>query len=165
MTEQIYNNIINAIIPFAKATTDTEKRFVVAQEIVDRLFISNCFSVVEMNNFIKNELSSILELSKQETQILLNNYETKRIIIDDKLKIAKMKQALNKIKVEDNQIVRITRKIEVEEICKHLVESKFVYNQKLLFNFIMIDLCNHFKLSNTEKQEILQEVKQWMLEK
>lgn len=165
MEEEIKNNIINTIIPFANATTDAEKRFVVAQDVVDRLFISNCFSVVEMNNFIKNELSSILGLPKQETQILLNNYETKRIIIDDKLKIAKMKQALNKIKVKDNQIVKLTRKIEVEKICKHLVESKFISNQKLLFNFIMSDLCNYFRLSYEEKQDVLQEVKQWMLEK
>ena len=59
---QQLNNIIEQIKYFASATT-SENRFVVAQDMIDRLFISNYFSVDDMTNLIKNELTSIFNVS------------------------------------------------------------------------------------------------------
>jgi len=162
------NNIIDTVIHLAtsqKATQGDENRLVVAQNIIDRLFISNCVSVAEMTNIIKNELSTTLNLSAPETENLLKQYKTTRAIVDDKLKIAQMKQALFNVKSVDDPFTKLIRKSEIEEISKYLIDSKFINSQELLHYFIMKDLCNHFKLSYEEKKEIYQEVKQWMRKK
>lgn len=161
------NNIKDTIVHFAtsQATPDGGNRLVVAQNIIDRLFISNCVSVVEMTNIIKNELTVTLNLSEQETETLLKQYETTRTIVEDKLKISQLRQTLSKVKDVDSTITRIIRKPEIEELSKYLVDSNFISNQKLLYNFIINDLCNHFKLTYEEKLEISREVKKWMRKK
>lgn len=159
------NNITATVIQLvtSKATQGDENRLVVAQNIIDRLFISNCVSVAEMTDIIKNELSTILNLSGQEKEILLSQYEKTRLIVEDRLKIARLKQALTSIKFnENNKIIELTRKFEVEGISKNLIYSNFISSQELLHYFIMRDLCNHFKLSYEEKKELVQEVRKWM---
>lgn len=158
------NNITDTVLHLvtSQATQGDENRLAVAQNIVDRLFAANCVSIEEITNLIKNELSTILKLSEQETDILLKKFEESKIIVDDKLKIAQLKQALSEIKDVDNPITKITRKLEIEQISKYLIESNFIDSQKLLHYFIMRDLCNHFKLSYEEKKELVQEVRKWM---
>lgn len=167
MTEQETNNITDIVIHLATtlATQDDENRLVVARNIIDRLFISNCVSVAGMTNIIKNELASTLNLSEQETETLLKQYKTTKSIVDDKLKIAQLKQALSKIKNVDSTFTKLIRKEEVAEISKKLINSKFISSQELLHYFIMRDLCNHFKLSYEEKKEIYKGVKRWMRKK
>lgn len=161
------NNITDTVIHLAtlKATQDDQNRLVVAKNIIDRLFISNCVSMSEMTNIIKNELTAILDLSEQETETLLKQYETTKTIVDDKLKIAQLKQALSKIKDVDSTFTKLIRTTEIKEISKSLIASKFISSQELLHYFIMKDLCNHFKLSYDEKEEIYKEVKRWMRKK
>lgn len=161
--EEIKNIVIH--LATSKATQGDENRLVVAQGIIDRLFISNCITVAEMTNLIKNELTVTLNLSEQETETLLKQYEITRLMVEDKLKISKLKQTLFKVKDVDTKITRMIRKPEIEELNKYLVDSNFISNQKLLYNFIINDLCNHFKLTYEEKLEISVEVKQWMRKK
>lgn len=158
------NNIKDIIVHLAtsQATPDDGNRLVVAQNIIDRLFISNCVTVAKMTNLIKNELTVTLDLSEQETETLLKQYETTRTIVEDKLKISQLKQTLSKVKDVDSTITRIIRKSEIEELSKYLVDVNFISNQKLLYNFIINDLCNHFKLTYEEKLEFSREVKKWM---
>ena len=165
--QDIINTIKDTVVHLAisQATQGDKNRLEVAQNIIDRLFISNCVSVVEMTNIIKNELTVTLNLSEQETETLLKQYETTRTIVDDNLKIGKLKQILSKIKDVDSTITRMIRKSEMEELSKFLVYSNFIYNQKLLYYFIINDLCNHFKLTYEERLEISREVKQWMQKK
>lgn len=165
--QDIVNTIKNTVVHLAisQVTPDDENRLVVAQNIIDRLFISNCITVAEMTNLIKNELTVTLNLSEQETETLLKQYEITRIMVEDKLKISKLKQTLFKVKDVDTKITRMIRKPEIEELNKYLVDSNFISNQKLLYNFIINDLCNHFKLTYEEKLEISVEVKQWMRKK
>lgn len=163
MMEEMKDTIIHLATP--PATQGDENRLVVAQNIIDRLFISNCVSVAEMTNLIKNELTVILDLSEQETETLLKQYETTKTIVDDKLKIAQLKQALSKIKNVDDTFTKLIRKTEIAEISKNLIDSKFISSQELLHYFIMRDLCNHFKLSCEEKKEIYKEVRRWMRKK
>lgn len=165
--QDIVNTIKNTVVHLAisQVTPDDENRLVVAQNIIDRLFISNCITVAEMTNLIKNELTVTLNLSEQETETLLKQYEITRIMVEDKLKISKLKQTLFKVKDVDAKITRMIRKPEIEELNKYLVDSNFISNQKLLYNFIINDLCNHFKLTYEEKLEISVEVKQWMRKK
>lgn len=162
--QDIVNTIKNTVVHLAisQVTPDDENRLVVAQNIIDRLFISNCITVAEMTNLIKNELTVTLNLSEQETETLLKQYEITRIMVEDKLKISKLKQTLFKVKDVDTKITRMIRKPEIEELSKYLVDSNFISNQKLLYNFIINDLCNHFKLTYEEKSEISREVKKWM---
>lgn len=162
---QQHNNIIEQVKYFADATQGDKNRLAVAKNIIDRLFISNCISETQMTNLIKNELTTILKLSEQETEKLLERYKTTKAMVDDKLKIAQFKQALAKIKNVDNSIIKMTRKLEIEQISKYLIDSNFISSQELLHNFIMKDLCNHFKLTYEEKKEIYKEVKEWMREK
>lgn len=161
------NNITDTVIQLAtlQVTQGDENRLCVAQNIIDRLFISNCVSADEMTNLIKNELTVTLNLSEQEKETLLEGYKTKKSIVDDRLKIAKLKQALSKIKNVESTFTKMTRKMEIEEISKKLIESNFIYSQELLHYFIMRDLCDHFKLSYEEKKEIYKEIKQWMRKK
>lgn len=158
------NNIKDTIVHFAtsQATQGDESRLVVAQNIIDRLFISNCVTVAEMTNLIKNELTVTLNLSEQETETLLKQYETTRTIVEDKLKISQLKQTLSKVKDADSTITRMIKKSEIEELSKYLVDSNFISNHKLLYYFIINNLCNHFKLTYEEKLEISREVKKWM---
>lgn len=161
------NNITDTVIHLATppATQGDKNRLVVAQNIIDRLFISNCVSMAEMTNIIKNELTAILDLSEQETETLLKKYETTKTIVDDKLKIAQLKQALSKIKDVDSTFTKLIRITEIKEISKSLIDSNFISSQELLHYFIMKDLCNHFKLSYEEKKEIYKEVRRWMRKK
>lgn len=149
----------------SQATQGDGNRLVVAQNIIDRLFVSNYISVAEMTDIIKNELTVILDLSEQETETLLKQYETTKSIVDDKLKVAQLKQALSKIKNVDDTFTKLIRKTEIAEISKNLIDSKFISSQELLHYFIMKDLCNHFKLSYDEKEEIYKEVRRWMRKK
>ena len=41
----------------SKATQGDKNRLVVAQNIIDRLVVSNCISTAEITNIIKNELT------------------------------------------------------------------------------------------------------------
>ena len=109
------NNIKDIIVHLAtsQATPDDGNRLVVAQNIIDRLFISNCVTVAKMTNLIKNELTVTLDLSEQETETLLKQYETTRTIVEDKLKIAQLKQVLSKIKDVDSTITKLIRKTEI----------------------------------------------------
>lgn len=165
--QDIVNTIKNTVVHLAtsQVTPDDENRLVVAQNIIDRLFISNCVTVAEMTNLIKNELTVTLNLSEQETEELIKQYKKTRTIVDDKLKISKLKQTLSKIKNVDSTITRMIRKSEIEGLSKYLIDSNFISNEKLLYYFIITDLCNHFKLTYEEKLEISREVKQWMRKK
>lgn len=55
---QEITNITDIVIHLAtsKATQGEHTRLAVAQNIIDRLFVSNCITVAEMTNIIKNEL-------------------------------------------------------------------------------------------------------------
>lgn len=163
MMEEIKDIVIH--LATSPATRGDENRLVVAKNIIDRLFISNCISVAEMTNLIKNELTVTLNLSEQETETLLKQYEETRTIVDDKLKIAQLKQSLYKIKNDDSTITKMIKKSEIEELSKYLIDMNFISNQELLYYFIINDLCNHFKLTYEEKLEISKEVKQWMRKK
>ena len=165
--QDIVNTIKDTVVHLAtsQATPDDGNRLVVAQNIIDRLFISNCVTVAEMTNLIKNELTVTLNLSEQETETLLKQYETTRTIVEDKLKISQLRQTLSKVKDVDTTITRMIRKSEIEELSKYLVDVNFISNQKILYNFIINDLCNHFKLTYEEELEISREVKQWMRRK
>lgn len=165
--QDIVNTIKNTVVHLAtsQATQGDENRLVVAQNIIDRLFISNCITVADMTDLIKNELTVTLNLSEQETEELIKQYKKTRTIVDDKLKISKLKQTLSKINDGYSTITRMIRKSEIEGLSKYLIDRNFISNEKLLYYFIITDLCNHFKLTYEEKLEISREVKQWMRKK
>ena len=165
--QDIVNTIKNTVVHLAtsQATQGDENRLVVAQNIIDRLFISNCITVADMTDLIKNELTVILNLSEQETEELIKQYKKTRTIVDDKLKISKLKQTLSKINDGYSTITRMIRKSEIEGLSKYLIDRNFISNEKLLYYFIITDLCNHFKLTYEERLEISREVKQWMQKK
>lgn len=153
MTEQIKNNIINQIKYFEKATTN-ENRFVVAKELVDRLFITDYFSLDEMANFIKNELASIFNLTEQETETILKEYEDKEKVINDKLKIAQLKKSLQDIPIYEQELLKCLNLVEVENIVDYIVNNIEIYNINHIKDFVMSDLSQYFKLTNEEKAEL-----------
>ena len=153
MNEQIKNNIINQIKHFEKATTN-ENRFVVAKELVDRLFVADYFSVVEMANFIKNELASIFSLTEQETETILKEYEDKEKVINDKLKIAQFKKSLQDIPIYEQELVKCLNLVEVENIVDYIVNNIDIYNINHIKDFVMIDLAEYFRITEEEKAEL-----------
>ena len=167
MTEQIKNNIINQIKYFEKATTN-ENRFVVAKELVDRLFVTDYFSLDEMANFIKNELASIFNLTEQETETILKEYEEeheneeenkrenedKEKVINDKLKIAQLKKSLQDIPIYEQELLKCLNLVEVENIVDYIVNNIEIYNINHIKDFVMSDLSQYFKLTNEEKAEL-----------
>lgn len=64
MMEEIKDIVIH--LETSPATRGDENRLVVAKNIIDRLFISNCISVAEMTNLIKNELTNKKEMKCNE---------------------------------------------------------------------------------------------------
>lgn len=153
MTEQTKNNIINQIKHFEKATTN-ENRFVVAKELVDRLFITDYFSIDEMANFIKNELASIFSLTEQETKTILKEYEDKEKVINDKLKIAQLKKSLQDIPIYEQELLQCLNLVELEKIVSFIVNNIEIYNKQILNDFVMIDLAQYFRITEEEKTEL-----------
>ncbi|MCI8290905.1 MAG: hypothetical protein HFJ25_01425 [Clostridia bacterium] len=149
------DNVIEQIKHYASVTTN-ENRFVVAQDIIDRLFISNYFSVDDMANFIKNELASIFSLSSIETELLLQEYEGKQKIMHDKLEIVKLKESLEDIPVYQEPI-KCLNFPQVQKIVQYIINNEIIYNKQLFIDFVLNDLSNHFELDEEEKKE-LQEV-------
>ncbi len=152
---QQLNNIIEQIRYFASATTN-ENRLIMAQEIVDRLFISNYFSVDDMTNLIKNELTSIFNLSSPETELLLKEYDNKQKLIHDKLEIVKLKESLEDIPVYAEPI-KCLNFPQVQKIVQYIINNETIYNRQLLIDFVLNDLSNYFELDEEETKE-LQEV-------
>ena len=150
MKEQTKNNIINQIKHFEKATTN-ENRFVVAKELIDRLFIADYFSFDEMDNFIKNELTSIFNLTEQETETILKEYEDKEKVINDKLKIAQLKKSLQDIPIYEQELLKCLNLVEVENIVDYIVNNIEIYNKQILNDFVMIDLVQYFRITDEEK--------------
>lgn len=153
MNEQIKNNIINQIKHFEKATTN-KNRFVVAKELVDRLFITDYFSIDEMANFIKNELASIFSLTEQETKTILKEYEDKEKVINDKLKIAQLKKSLQDIPIYEQELLQCLNLVELEKIVSFIVKNIEIYNKQILNDFVMIDLAQYFRITEEEKTEL-----------
>lgn len=149
------DNVIEQIKHYASVTTN-ENRFVVAQDIIDRLFISNYFSVDDMANFIKNELASIFSLSSIETELLLQEYEGKQKIMHDKLEMVKLKESLEDIPVYQEPI-KCLNFPQVQKIVQYIINNEIIYNKQLFIDFVLNDLSNHFELDEEEKKE-LQEV-------
>lgn len=157
MDQKIYEDntkkIIRKVTYIAQATTN-ENRFVVAKELVDRLFVADYFSVVEMANFIKNELASIFSLTEQETETILKEYEDKEKVINDKLKIAQLKKSLQDIPIYEQELVKCLNLVEVENIVDYIVNNIEIYNINHIKDFVMIDLAQYFKLTEEEKAEL-----------
>lgn len=149
---QQINNIIEQIRYFASATTN-ENRLIMTQEIVDRLFISNYFSIDDMTNLIKNELTSIFNLSSPETELLLKKYDNKQKLIHDKLEIVKLKECLEDIPVYAEPI-KCLNFPQVQKIVQYIINNEIIYNRQLLIDFVLNDLSNYFELDEEEKKEI-----------
>ena len=159
MTEQAKDNIKNQIKLFSKAITSDASRFVMAKEVTDRLFISNYFKFEEMTNFVKNELNSIFSLSEEQTQIILRQFEEKHKMINDKLEIAKLKSILEETPIYGSDGLNCFNLIEVKKIVRYIINNNLIANRKFLQDFVSNDLSTHFKLSEENKKEIMEELK------
>ncbi len=158
MTEQTKDNITNQIKLYSKYITSDESRFVMAKEIIDRLFISSYFKFEEMTNFVKNELTSIFSLSEEQTQIILKQFEEKYQMINDKLKIAKLKLILEETPIYEVDELHCFNLIEVKKIVRYIINNNLIASKQILQDFVINDLSTHFKLDEENKKEIMEEL-------
>lgn len=156
MTEQTKDKIKNQIRFYSKAITSDESRFVMAKEVMDRLFVSNYLNFEEMMDFIKNELTSMLSLSVEQTQIILKQFEEKYQMINDKLEIAKLKLILEETPIYESDELHCFNLIEVKKIVRYIINNNLIANKQILQDFVINDLSTHFKLNEENKKEVME---------
>lgn len=155
MTEQELKKFCIQALEEVPVPQNVKERFRVATDFADRLFIANYFSKENRANFVKNELSSHFELRDEEVKAILNRLEEEEQCVNEKIQIVKFKRALKYVPIyNDEFLFQGMNLIEVKEIIKYIEENYNIKNKQLITNFIMQDLCQHFKLSKQEIEEI-----------
>ena len=138
---------------------DMLERLRVAKDFADRLFIADYLSKENRTNFIKNELCSYFDLKDEEVNKIITSIELKEAVIQDKLQIAKFKNALNGLQTFDyNEWFRCNNILEVKKIIRYIKDNYLFKNYDILKKFIKEDLCQHFSLTEEEKKEVMEEV-------
>ena len=75
--------------------------------------------------------------------------------MNDKLQIAKFKQALKYVPIyNEDFLFKGMNFQEAEQIIEYIEENYSIKDKQLISNFIMQDLCTHFKLFKQEIEEI-----------
>ena len=148
------NQIINRIQKFANAVTNDEDKFILATELVDRLFIADYFSNEDMTNLIKNELTSMFGLKSIQTQKLVKQYIDKAIFMQDKLTIANLKKILEEIPIYEGELLKCLNLNECKNIVNNIKNNQLIKNQKLFEDFTLNYLSEHFHLDENGKKEI-----------
>ena len=127
----------------------------VATDFADRLFIADYLSKDNRANFVKNELCSHFDLKEEDVKSILNRLEEKEQRVNDKLQITKFKQALKYVPIyNEDFLFKGMNFQEAEQIIEYIEENYSIKDKQLISNFIMQDLCTHFKLSKQEIEEI-----------
>lgn len=138
---------------------DMRERVRVATDFADRLFIADYLSKENRTNFIKNELCSYFDLKEEEVNKIITSIDLKEAIIQDKLQIAKFKNALNGLQTFDyNEWFRCNNILEVKKIIEYIRTNYTFTNYDIFKSFVKKDLCQHFSLTEEEKKEVMEEV-------
>ena len=159
MKEQELKNFCIQALKRVPVPKDMPERIRVATDFADRLFIADYLSKENRTNFIKNELCSYFDLKDEEVNKIITSIDLKEAIIQDKLQIAKFKNALNGLQTFDyNEWFRCNNILEVKKIIRYIKDNYLFKNYDILKKFIKEDLCQHFSLTEEEKKEVMEEV-------
>lgn len=159
MKEQELKNFCIQALKRVPVPKDMRERVRVATDFADRLFIADYLSKENRTNFIKNELCSYFDLKDEEVNKIITSIDLKEAIIQDKLQIAKFKNALNGLQTFDyNEWFRCNNILEVKKIIRYIKDNYLFKNYDILKKFIKEDLCQHFSLTEEEKKEVMEEV-------
>ena len=159
MKEQELKNFCIQALKRVPVPKDMRERVRVATDFADRLFIVDYLSKENRTNFIKNELCSYFDLKDEEVNKIITSIELKEAVIQDKLQIAKFKNALNGLQTFDyNEWFRCNNILEVKKIIRYIKDNYLFKNYDILKKFIKEDLCQHFSLTEEEKKEVMEEV-------
>ena len=159
MKEQELKNFCIQALKRVPVPKDMRERVRVATDFADRLFIADYLSKENRTNFIKNELCSYFNLKEKEVNKIITSIDLKEAIIQDKLQIAKFKNALNGLQTFDyNEWFRCNNILEVKKIIRYIKDNYLFKNYDILKKFIKEDLCQHFSLTEEEKKEVMEEV-------
>lgn len=159
MKEQELKNFCIQALKRVPVPKDMRERVRVATDFADRLFIADYLSKENRTNFIKNELCSYFDLKDEEVNKIITSIELKEAVIQDKLQIAKFKNALNGLQTFDyNEWFRCNNILEVKKIIRYIKDNYLFKNYDILKKFIKEDLCQHFSLTEEEKKEVMEEV-------
>ena len=155
MKEQELKNFCIQALKRVPVPKDMRERVRVATDFADRLFIADYLSKENRTNFIKNELCSHFDLNEEDVKLILNSLEEKEQRVNDKLQIAKFKRALKYVPIyNDDFLFEGMNFQETDEIIKYIEENYSIKDKRLINNFVIQDLCKHFKLSKQEIEEI-----------
>ena len=159
MKEQELKNFCIQALKRVPVPKDMPERIRVATDFADRLFIADYLSKENRTNFIKNELCSYFDLKDEEVNKIITSIDLKEAVIQDKLQIAKFKNALNGLQTFDyNEWFRCNNILEVKKIIRYIKDNYLFKNYDILKKFIKEDLCQHFSLTEEEKKEVMEEV-------
>lgn len=159
MKEQELKNFCIQALKRVPVPKDMRERVRVATDFADRLFIADYLSKENRTNFIKNELCSYFDLKDEEVNKIITSIDLKEAVIQDKLQIAKFKNALNGLQTFDyNEWFRCNNILEVKKIIRYIKDNYLFKNYDILKKFIKEDLCQHFSLTEEEKKEVMEEV-------
>lgn len=159
MKEQELKNFCIQALKRVPVPKDMRERVRVATDFADRLFIVDYLSKENRTNFIKNELCSYFDLKDEEVNKIITSIDLKEAVIQDKLQIAKFKNALNGLQTFDyNEWFRCNNILEVKKIIRYIKDNYLFKNYDILKKFIKEDLCQHFSLTEEEKKEVMEEV-------
>lgn len=159
MKEQELKNFCIQALKRVPVPKDMPERIRVATDFADRLFIADYLSKENRTNFIKNELCSYFNLKEKEVNKIITSIDLKEAIIQDKLQIAKFKNALNGLQTFDyNEWFRCNNILEVKKIIEYIRTNYTFTNYDIFKSFVKEDLCQHFSLTEEEKKEVMEEV-------
>ena len=98
-------------------------------------------------------------MKDEEVNKIITSIDLKEAVIQDKLQIAKFKNALNGLQTFDyNEWFRCNNILEVKKIIRYIKDNYLFKNYDILKKFIKEDLCQHFSLTEEEKKEVMEEV-------
>ena len=159
MKEQELKNFCIQALKRVPVPKDMPERVRVATDFADRLFIADYLSKENRTNFIKNELCSYFNLKEEEVNKIITIIDLKEAIIQDKLQIAKFKNALNGLQTFDyNEWFRCNNILEVKKIIEYIRTNYTFTNYDIFKSFVKEDLYQHFSLIEEEKKELMEEV-------
>ena len=159
MKEQELKNFCIQALKRVPVPKDMPERVRVATDFADRLFIADYLSKENRTNFIKNELCSYFDLKDEEVNKIITSIDLKEAIIQDKLQIAKFKNALNGLQTFDyNEWFRCNNILEVKKIIEYIKANYTFTNYDIFKGFVKKDLCKHFSLTDEEQKEVMKEV-------
>lgn len=155
MTEQELKEFCIKALEQVPVPQNMQERVRIAKDFADRLFVADYFSKENRINFVKNELCSHFDLNEEDVKLILNSLEEKEQRVNDKLQIAKFKRALKYVPIYNDEFLFEGMNFqETDEIIKYIEENYSIKDKRLINNFVIQDLCKHFKLSKLEIEEI-----------